>query len=231
MENINHILTDIEGTTTSISFVHDILFPLSYHRMEDFISKNFSTHSLKNEISNLTNFIQKENNITNINFLTISTLLKKWIKEDKKDTNLKSIQGKIWKEAFENGSVKGHLYEDIPNIFKLWHNNKKKISIFSSGSIEAQHLLFKYSIFGDMTHYIDQYFDTTIGMKKEEIAYINIANQLKTDPNTILFLSDIEEELDAAKKANFETILLIREDNKNKNENTKHKSIKTFYEI
>ena len=211
---IKHILTDIEGTTTSIDFVHNTLFSISYDRMDSFIYNNFNQPLIATEIENLSKEIQG----SMVSAGTISSLLKQWIKADKKETNLKNIQGKIWKEAFETKSIQGHIYKDVPELFKIWQTKGILISIFSSGSIEAQKLLYKYSSEGDLSNYIYKYFDTSIGAKRQKESYAKIAIELNCNHNEILFLSDIEEELNAATHEGLKTFLIDRD-------NTKKKSI------
>lgn len=181
------ILMDVEGTTTSIRFVHDTLFPYSYKKMDDYLSKHPELeHS--------------------------SETFKSWIKADKKEPALKSVQGKIWQEGYENGELKGHIYPDVPKAFKRWLAQGLKLGIYSSGSVLAQKLLFKYSDFGDLDQYISANFDTSIGHKREVQSYANIAQKLQLAPAEILFLSDISEELEAAQKAGFQVKQLVRDE-------------------
>src|SRR5690606_47121 len=122
-----------------------------------------------------------------------SATLKEWITNDKKDPLLKKIQGEIWQTGYENGELKGHIYPDVPEAFKRWLAKGLKLGIYSSGSILAQKLLFKYSVFGDLDQYISANFDTSVGPKREVQSYHNIAKELGLAAKEILFLSDIEE--------------------------------------
>lgn len=195
------VLCDIEGTITSLSFVQDVLFPLSHRCMQEFIEANWDgedVDALRNEIYPLT----KEN---------VIQALRSWIESDLKHTILKSIQGKIWRQAFESGQIRGHVYPDVPAHFRKWKAAGIKIAIFSSGSVQAQDLLFRYSEAGDLTPYIDAYFDTTTGPKKETSSYERIAQLLGLEPTQILFLSDVVAELDAARDAGMQTTQLIRD--------------------
>lgn len=181
------ILMDVEGTTTSIRFVHDTLFPYSYEKMDSYIAEH------------------PEVGVS-------SDQLKAWIKADKKEPILKSVQGKIWEEGYKNGELKGHIYSDVPKAFERWLDSGLKLGIYSSGSVLAQKLLFKHSDFGDLDQYISANFDTSVGHKREKASYENIAQKLKFAPNEILFLSDIEEELDAAAAAGFQVARLLRDE-------------------
>ena len=155
-------------------------------------------------------------------------LLQSWIDEDKKDGNLKQIQGKIWKTAFETGKIRSHVYPDVQENWNKWKRRKIRIYIFSSGSVEAQKLVFRYSEAGDLTRWIDGYFDTTMGPKKDAEAYRKIAGVTQLPPEEILFLSDVEAELDAARTAGMQTIQLVRENTKPGNH---HPAVRTFNEI
>ena len=197
------VLCDIEGTTTSISFAHQVLFPISYERIESFV---------RNHRDPIPEEIQSVKNATSVSSIEeVIVVLKRWIEEDRKEGALKSIQGKIWKEAFEAGQIKGHVYPDVPIHFKKWHGLGIRIGIFSSGSVEAQKLIFRFSEAGDLTPYIDDYFDTKTGPKKESHSYQRIAEKLQLPASTILFLSDVTAELDAAAQAGMRTTLLLRE--------------------
>jgi enolase-phosphatase E1 len=199
--SVRTVLCDIEGTTSSLSFVHDVLFPLSYDRMEDFIKENWNSDLIHQEIHQIKSEDPDE----------VVRTLRSWIKEDRKEGALKSIQGKIWKDAFESGKIRGHVYGDVPPNFREWLNSGIQICIFSSGSIEAQKLLFRYSEAGDLSQFISCYFDTTTGPKRESSSYKKIASELSVPAANILFLSDVQSELDAARNAGMQTTQLLRE--------------------
>jgi enolase-phosphatase E1 len=215
---IRAVLCDIEGTTTSLSFVHDVLFPLSREKMHSFIQDNWASSEFQTILDEL-----KKQIPGNASASAVADLLQTWIDADKKETTLKQIQGRIWKDAFESGKIKAHIYPDVPEKWAEWKRQGLKIYIFSSGSVEAQQLLFRYSEAGDLTQYIDGYFDTTTGPKKVAASYLEIANVVKIDPAGMLFLSDILAELDAAKEAGMQTIQLIR--------NSGHRIATTFQDI
>ena len=212
------VLCDIEGTTTSLSFVHDVLFPLSRKEIDAFVRKNWTDPELQPIFAQLNKPSPEE----------AVRLLQNWIDADKKEGILKQIQGKIWKTAFETGQIRAHVYPDVPKNWEKWKRSKVRIYIFSSGSVEAQKLLFHYSEAGDLTRWIDGYFDTTMGSKKEAGSYRKIAGVTQLRPEQILFLSDIEAELDAARSAGMQTIQLIRE---NAKPGISHPAARTFDEI
>jgi enolase-phosphatase E1 len=137
--------------------------------------------------------------------------LKYWVKIDRKETNLKKLQGIVWEQAYKTGKIKGHLYDDVlPNLTK-WKDSGILLAVYSSGSVPAQKLLFGYSQFGDLTPLFSHYFDTHIGHKRESLSYEKIAKKLNLPPSTILFLSDIEAELEAAQQVGFKIVQLARE--------------------
>jgi enolase-phosphatase E1 len=146
--------------------------------------------------------------------------LDQWSLADRKVTPLKTLQGFVWKKAYEDGDIKGHVYDDVPTCFNKWRTNGLKIGIFSSGSIHAQKLLFQHSCFGDLSKHLSNYFDTKTGQKREEATYKTIAEILDLEPNQILFLSDIIEELTAADVVGYQTMQLVRPGTKGSWKNT-----------
>jgi enolase-phosphatase E1 len=207
MKNIRCILTDIEGTTTSVSFVYDVLFPYFREHIQDALALE---KSQLDTIIEQTKIAAKEENILLNSTEDCLTQLIQWSLDDKKITPLKNLQGLIWKKGYEQGKIKGHIYADVPEMLEKWHKAGIKLAVYSSGSVKAQQLLFGNSEFGDLRSYFSAYFDTKIGHKHEKESYKAIANQLGIDPAAILFLSDIEKELDAATLAGMNVIQLIR---------------------
>jgi enolase-phosphatase E1 len=203
------ILTDIEGTTTSVSFVYDVLFPYfreNIEKVREMVDLP-EIQAIFKETIRLAS--ETENKTIASNDEVIDTLMR-WSKEDKKITPLKDLQGILWKEAYESGLIKGHVYEDVAPTLKAWKEAGIQLGVFSSGSIPAQKLIFGYSVDGDLTPYFSAYFDTTTGGKREVETYIKISQELNIQPSEILFLSDIIEELVAAQQAGLQTIQLVR---------------------
>ena len=206
---IKAIVTDIEGTTSSIDFVHQVLFPYSTKALPEYVRQ----HAQEDEIAVIIDRVKQEIDRLDANLeLVIATLLN-WIEEDKKITPLKTLQGFIWEDGFKNNHFQGHLYEDAYRNLVQWYKLGIKLYVFSSGSVKAQKLLFGHSQYGDLTYLFEGYFDTNIGNKKEVTAYQNIAQAIELPPQEILFLSDVIAELDAAAGAGYHTLLLDRQNN------------------
>lgn len=202
---IKAIITDIEGTTSSISFVKDVLFPYSQANLPDYVR----SHVDEPKVAMLLKDVNKEVGSKLDTEQAIAQLLQ-WIAEDKKVTPLKSLQGLIWEAGYKKADFTGHIYEDAAKTLKAWKDRGLDLYIYSSGSVYAQKLLFKHTAYGDLTPLFSGYFDTHIGGKREPQSYCNIAEQLVCPPNRILFLSDIIEELDAAQEAGFNTLWVCR---------------------
>jgi enolase-phosphatase E1 len=209
LDKVDYILTDIEGTTTSVSFVYDVLFP--YFREHIWELKNMTgIAEVDNAFAETKAIVLKEEGNELQSTDEIIQKLHSWCEEDRKITPLKTLQGLLWKIGYEQGVLKGHVYEDVLISLDKWYRMGLKIGVFSSGSVEAQKLIFGHSTNGDLTPYFSNYFDTKTGMKREIETYNKIAQIINIKPNKILFLSDIVEELQAAEKAGFQTIQLVR---------------------
>ena len=230
---INAILLDIEGTTTPIDFVHQTLFPYAKANIGDYVRENFT--QISDEISQLQIEHQNEQiyteNFDKTSPESVANYLKFLIEVDRKSTPLKSLQGNVWKRGYESNELKSIMFDDVPQAFKRWKNAGKTIAIYSSGSVLAQKLIFKYSNHGDLTPFISNRFDTNIGGKRDAESYHKIANLMSFPPVEILFVSDILQELNAAKSANFQTTLSIRAGNSTIIEPHSHKIIYSFDEI
>lgn len=206
---IKYILTDIEGTTTSISFVYDVLFP--YFKKHIFDLKLLKHNKeVKEAFSEVKKIVLTEEGMELKSDDQIIEKLLEWSNADRKITPLKTLQGILWKEGYERGVLKGHVYEDVPSFLQKVQKTGIKCAVFSSGSVAAQKLIFGYSIFGDLTPFFEAYFDTTTGSKREAQTYLNISKALACLPEEILFLSDIFQELEAAKSVGLKTIQILR---------------------
>lgn len=231
--NYKTILLDIEGTTTPIDFVHKTLFPFAKERIGEFVRENFD--DLKTEIAQLKTEYKKDfsGQIYGRDFQesspeSIANYLEFLIEIDRKSTPLKSLQGKIWQKGYEASELKSEVFEDVPHAFERWTAQGKTVAIYSSGSVLAQELLFKHTNFGDLTPFISAYFDTNTGPKKESQSYENIARKLQNGKSEILFVSDIEEELKAARKAGLDAVLCLREGKTPAKGNHKFQTISSF---
>jgi enolase-phosphatase E1 len=203
---IRAIVTDIEGTTSSISFVHDVLFPYAREHMRAFVCRSVQDGRATPHI----NDVRLQTGRLDMSLNEVADQLIQWIDEDKKITPLKALQGMIWEEGYKNSDFKGHVYADAFECLKQWQQQGVKLYVYSSGSVYAQKLLFGYSDFGDMTPLFSGYFDTTTGPKVEPESYRKIATALDLPAQEILFLSDIEKELEAASSAGMKTVWLVR---------------------
>lgn len=177
------ILTDIEGTTSSLSFVHDTLFPYARARLPAYVAEHGGD---------------------------LAQLLA-WMDADAKVTELKDIQGRIWAAGYAAGELTGHVYPDAAKALRRWHGDGIKLAVFSSGSVAAQKLIFGHSDQGDLSPLFSGFFDTTTGPKREAMSYLLIADALGVSPAEMLFLSDIAAETDAAKAAGMRAMLIDRE--------------------
>ncbi|MEG1214245.1 MAG: acireductone synthase [Leclercia sp.] len=205
---IRAIVTDIEGTTSDIRFVHNVLFPYARERLAAFVSAQQYAEPVTTILDNLREEIAQPQASTSE---LIDTLFA-FMDQDRKSTALKALQGIIWQDGYLNGDFTGHLYPDVLPSLEKWKAQGIDLYVYSSGSVAAQKLLFGYSDEGDITHLFSGYFDTHVGGKREVQSYQTIAAQINVAPSQILFLSDIHQELDAAEQAGFRTLQLIRGD-------------------
>ncbi len=215
-------LIDIEGTTVPISFVHEVLFPFARERMEDFLKtyefdvSEFTSikHEFEKDITSGTEQILKlfPNHIS-FTKKSIPIYLCYLIDVDRKFGVLKKIQGKIWKDGYEKGLLKSNLFQDVPEFLMKAKSENIDCHVYSSGSEEAQILIYKYSNFGDLTNTFATYFDTAMGGKRETQSYLNIAHHLDREPQDFVFFTDILEEAIAAKEAGMESVILNRPGN------------------
>lgn len=204
---IRVILTDIEGTTSSISFVHDVLFPYAAEHLEGFIHQHQSDPAVRAELE----AVATEAGLDAGNVEAIVSELQLWIREDRKATPLKTLQGMIWRQGYEQGDFQSHIYPDAADYLRRWHDRGLRLYVYSSGSVEAQKLIFGYSIAGDLSPFFSDYFDTRVGGKKEAGSYRNILDNLGVEAETVLFLSDVEAELVAAEAVGIKTCWLVRD--------------------
>lgn len=213
MDQVRGILLDIEGTTTPIAFVHEVLFSYARTHARDFLRNNQDSDDVRADIALLReeHASDKSNNLEPPE--SIADYIDWLIDRDRKSTGLKSLQGKIWRQGYRDGSLKSQVFADVAPALERWRAAGLKISIFSSGSVLAQQLLFAHTDAGDLTKFIDGYFDTNVGKKAEAESYRKIAVAMDLKPSEILFISDVVAELEAAKEAGMKTLLSIRPGN------------------
>ena len=204
---IKAILTDIEGTTSDIAFVHQVLFPYALEKLPAFVREHAEDAQVAPILQDTREHIGQPDATQD----ELIEMFQRWIATDQKVTPLKTLQGLIWKSGYEQGDFTGHVYADAVAELKAWKTAGLALYVYSSGSEQAQKLLFGHSDAGDITPLFSGYFDTRLGGKKEQASYTAIADALEVSPADILFLSDVEAELDAAEMAGMDTCLLARE--------------------
>jgi enolase-phosphatase E1 len=204
---IKAILTDIEGTTSAVSFVFDVLFPYAAKHLPAFVRQ----HAGRADVAEQLAVVRRDSNEPQADVERVIEILLGWIAEDRKATPLKALQGMVWEQGYQAGQLKGHVYPDAVDALKGWHQEGYQLFVYSSGSIQAQKLIFGCSEAGDLTPLFSGYFDTTSGPKREAQSYANITQAINVEAGQILFLSDIVEELDAARAAGMATCGLARE--------------------
>jgi len=226
--NVRAILLDIEGTTTPISFVHEVLFSYARTHVKNFLSANANSAEVSADVALLRE--EQAADVSNGHQPpdSIEAYVEWLIERDRKSTGLKSLQGKIWRHGYVDGSLKSQVYADVAPAFERWREQGLSINIFSSGSVLAQQLLFAYTEAGDLTKFIDKYFDTNVGKKGEAESYRRIAETLSLSANEILFISDVTAELDAATEAGMSTLLSIRPGNPPQNNADQYQVIRSF---
>lgn len=224
---VRSIVFDIEGTTTPISFVKDTLFPYVRNNIDGFLTKNFENAEVQKAITALRDLATKEKeekvegaveipggDASKEDVVKAVSENVKWQMDgDRKTTELKALQGLIWKDAYESKEVKGELFEDVGPMLKMLAEEGVQLYVFSSGSVEAQKLLFANSSQGDLTDVFSGHFDTTTGSKTESASYKKIAAEIGNEPKDILFLTDIPEEAEAAVAGGLRSALVIRPGN------------------
>ena len=221
---IKAIVTDIEGTTSSLSFVKEVLFPYARANLADYVRRHKDEPQVKTLLDESCKEVGAERDTGQL----IAQLIQ-WIDQDKKVTPLKSLQGLIWEAGYQKGDFKGHVYPDAAAYLMLWKAKGLDLYIYSSGSVYAQKQLFAHTEYGDLSPLFSGYFDTHIGGKKDQESYCHIAEQLGIPADQILFLSDIKEELNAARKAGFKTIWLTRDSAPDSR--AEHPQVNNFYQI
>lgn len=199
------ILTDIEGTTSSISFVRDVLFPYARRALPDFVRE----HGQQPEVRRWLDAVAVEAGGLCQDAMIVETL-QGWIDQDRKHTALKALQGLVWEAGYRNADFTAPIYPDAAQALQRWHHLELPLYVYSSGSVPAQKLFFGHSDAGDLTGLFSGWYDTEVGGKREAASYTRIADAVGLPAHGILFLSDVVEELDAARAAGLHTVLVDR---------------------
>jgi enolase-phosphatase E1 len=215
-EGIRAVLLDVEGTTTSISFVYDVLFPYAAARLDEYCSRPDPEPELAEALAHLRSEYEEEaaRGVELPPFENGAPYARRLMAEDRKSTGLKLLQGLIWEEGYRTGALRSHVFPDVPLALEAWHAARIRLRVFSSGSVRAQKLLFGHTDYGDLTPHFEGFHDTTTGPKREAASYAAIAAACGLPAGEILFLSDVSEELDAAATAGMQTGLLVRPGNR-----------------
>lgn len=199
------IVTDIEGTTSSIAFVKDVLFPYARAALPAFVRE----HGHEPEVRQWLDSAAMDVGSVCMDSVLVE-VLQGWIDQDRKHTALKALQGMIWQAGYRQGDYRAHLYPDVAPALRAWHTAGHPLYVYSSGSVPAQKLFFGHSEAGDLSGLFSGWFDTEVGGKREAASYRRIAEAIGRIASDIVFLSDVVEELDAAREAGFDTVLLDR---------------------
>ena len=208
---IRVVLLDIEGTTTPIAFVHDVLFPYARARIAQYLADASSDDA---DIVQILDGLRDEHagdvaRGEDPPAPPVEYAL--WLMDrDRKSGPLKALQGKIWQHGYATGELKGEVYPDVAPALAAWTAAGVRVGIFSSGSVLAQKLLFSTTPAGDLTRFLSWHFDTAVGPKQQPESYRAIARTIGIPPTEILFISDSEPELDAARGAGMHTHLSVR---------------------
>jgi enolase-phosphatase E1 len=226
LDGIRGILLDIEGTTTPIAFVHEVLFSYARQHVRDYLTKHFDDEDVRADIR----LLHAEDAFAD-DLDSVVAHVNRLIDLDRKSTGLKSLQGKIWSEGYSDGTLRAQVYADVAPAFARWRVAGLNVSIFSSGSVLAQQLLFAHTEAGDLTPFISHYFDTGVGKKGDPESYRRIAEQIGLPPSEILFVSDVVTELAAAREAGMETALSIRPGNQPQDSPEQYRIIHSFDEL
>jgi enolase-phosphatase E1 len=200
------IVVDVEGTTTSLDFVRETLFPFARSRIAAFVAARGSEPDVRAALREVSALEGRE-----LDDVAVVATLVRWMDEDRKATPLKTLQGRIWREGYESGALRGHLYDDAAAALRAWHARGILLYVFSSGSVLAQRLLFEHSDHGDLAGLFSGHFDTLIGAKREASSYARIADAMNVPAPEVLFASDVAAELEAARASGMRVVEVRRD--------------------
>jgi 2,3-diketo-5-methylthio-1-phosphopentane phosphatase len=237
---IRGVVLDIEGTTTPISFVYEVLFPYARAHLRDYLRANRGTSTVARAIQLLNeeweagsrgggSSLPSGDSGPGTEIESVGAYLERLMDQDVKSPGLKLIQGEIWKVGYDAKVLRGDVFPDVPPALERWHSAGIDIAIYSSGSVLAQRLIFGSTPFGDLTRFVGFFFDTAVGAKREASSYRRISTEMRVRPEELLFVSDISEELAAARAAGVKPVLCVRQGNAR--QETEETRIRTFDEI
>ena len=222
------VLVDVEGTTSTIAFVHDVLFPYADEHLDAYVAAHRTEPEVAQAMRDAARIAGVEPDADDA---TVLAHLHAWIAEDRKATPLKTLQGLIWAEGYARTGLRGHVYPDAVTGLRRWHAAGLKLYVYSSGSVEAQRVLFANSAQGDLSSLFSGNFDTAVGGKREASSYRVIADAIGLPPRDVVFLSDVDAELDAARAAGMQTVRLLRPADTPAGATTTHPSAVSFDEL
>jgi enolase-phosphatase E1 len=222
------VLLDIEGTTSTIAFVHEVLFPYADEHLDAYVDAHRAEPVVAQAMADAAQLAGEEPHVDDA---TVLAHLHRWIAEDRKATPLKTLQGLIWADGYAHTGLRGHVYPDAASGLRRWHAAGLTLYVYSSGSIEAQKVLFAHSDQGDLSSLFSGNFDTTTGPKRERGSYETIARAIGFAPAEVVFLSDVDAELDAARAAGMQTVRLLRPADTPPGATTTHVHVTSFDEL
>lgn len=222
------VLVDIEGTTSTIAFVHEVLFPYADARLDAYVAAHRHEPAVAGAMRAAATLAGEAPDAPDS---TVLAHLHHWLAHDVKATPLKTLQGLIWAEGYAHNALRGHVYRDAAAGLRRWHAAGLTLYVYSSGSVEAQRVLFGNSLHGDLAPLFSGYFDTTTGPKREAASYATIAIAIAVAPPDVVFLSDVDAELGAAQAAGMQTIRLLRPADTPPGATTAHPSVTSFDEL
>lgn len=219
------IICDVEGTTSSISFVKEVLYPYALKNVEEYLKTHWNEDATKTVVAALREQADEDKKAEVEGVVTIPAedsedVIPDVVKNvewqsslDRKTGSLKTLQGLVWAKGYKDGSIKGHVYEDVPKAFEQWTEGGRKVYIYSSGSVDAQKMLFEHSEQGDLVKHLAGHYDTKIGAKTEKDSYEALLKNIEASGEEALFLTDVVAEAKAAKEAGLNVVVLDRPGN------------------
>jgi enolase-phosphatase E1 len=222
------VLVDIEGTTSTIAFVHEVLFPYADEHLDAYVAAHRAEPAVADALRDAAQLAGLEPGADDT---AVLAHLHAWIAEDRKATPLKTLQGLIWAEGFGQTELRAHVYPDAAAGLRRWHDAGLSLYVYSSGSVGAQRVLFANSVHGDLLPLFSGHFDTTVGSKRQAASYRVIAEAIGLAAEDVVFLSDVDAELDAARTAGMQTVRLLRPADTPAGATTAHASAVSFDEL
>jgi len=236
------VLLDIEGTTTPIAFVHDTLFPYARAHLDAFLAAEFDSPLVADVVRRLEAEHREDEargepvppwrtDTRDLLRQSLRGYLRWLMDRDRKSPGLKLLQGEIWELGYQDGELRGEIFGDVAPALRRWHEAGIEIAIYSSGSELAQRRLFESTPHGDLTPLFRAFFDTAVGAKREYESYGRIAASLEREPGTIVFISDVAQELAAARRAGLAVLLCVRPGNVAQPDAGEYEAVAGFGEI